>query len=131
MTTNDSSLAGSRRRAFPRGRRLVSWVLQVLLALVFLMAGASKLTGDAAQVTLFDDLGSGQWLRFVVGVLEVAGAVGLLVPRLVVAAAGGLFLLMIGATIANVAVLGYSPVFTVVLVLASAAVVLLRRPRRA
>jgi len=45
-----------------------------------------------------------------VGALEVAAAVGLLVPRLVVPATVGLVLLMAGATATNVVVLGTSPV---------------------
>jgi uncharacterized membrane protein YphA (DoxX/SURF4 family) len=55
------------------------------------------------------DTGAGQWLRFLVGVLELAGAVGLLVPALVGAAAAGLAALLTGALIIRVAVLGGPP----------------------
>jgi hypothetical protein len=44
----------------------------------------------------------------------VAGAVGLLVPRLVRPAATGLVLLMVGAVITNVAILQISPVLPLV-----------------
>ena len=53
--------------------------------------------------------------------LELAGAVGLLVPRLVRAAALGLAALMVGATLTNVAVLHVSPAITVVLACAAGA----------
>jgi hypothetical protein len=40
-----------------------------------------KLGGVDSMVPLFADSGAGQWLGYVVGVPEVAGAVGLLIPR--------------------------------------------------
>ncbi|SFT91353.1 DoxX-like family protein [Geodermatophilus amargosae] len=62
------------------------------------------------MVEMFADVGAGQWLRILVGVCEVTGAVGVLVPRLAVAAASGLALLMVGATVTDLAVLQASPV---------------------
>ncbi|WP_432561630.1 DoxX family protein [Kineococcus sp. SYSU DK003] len=111
-----------------RTKRVVGWVLRLALALVFLAAGASKLAGEASQVTLFADIGAGQWMRHLVGVCEVAGAVGLLVPRLHRAAAAGLALVMLGATLVNVVVLGYDPALTIGLFVAAVAVLWLTQP---
>ena len=61
---------------------VIAWVLQVGLAFFIGSAGLIKLAGDAAMVTMFADIGAGQWLRSAVGALEVAGAIGLLIPRL-------------------------------------------------
>ncbi|WP_273652561.1 DoxX family protein [Cellulomonas fimi] len=108
------------------------WVARAALALVFLGAGGSKLAGEGAMVDMFADIGAGQWLRLVVGGLEVAGAVGVLVPRVALPAAAGLALLMVGATLTNLLVLGESPVVTLVLgVLAAAVAVVLRRRQTA
>lgn len=75
------------------------WTLQILLGLMFIVgSGAPKLFGEAYAVQIFEDLGTGQWLRVVVGVLEVAGGIGLLVPRLAGLAAACLVALMVGAT---------------------------------
>lgn len=41
-----------------------------------------KVTGAPVMVDMFAEIGASQWLRYVVGVLEVAGAVGLLIPLL-------------------------------------------------
>ena len=41
--------------------------------------------------------GAGQWFRYLVGILELAGAIGLLIPRLAAPAALGLLGVMIGA----------------------------------
>jgi uncharacterized membrane protein YphA (DoxX/SURF4 family) len=71
-------------------------------------------------VDMFADIGAGQWLRYLVGALEVAGAAGLLVPRLSGLAALGLAGLMVGATITNLFILGESPWLPVGLLLVSA-----------
>lgn len=131
--TGTSSVASSRRGGLrSRTVTVLLWVARAALALVFLGAGASKLAGEGAMVDMFADIGAGQWLRLVVGGLEVAGAVGVLVPRVALPAAAGLALLMVGATLTNLLVLGESPVVTLVLgVLAAAVAVVLRRRQTA
>lgn len=74
------------------------WVLQVLLAGVFVMAALPKVNGDPIAVAGFDLLGLGTPGMIVVGWLELAGAVALLVPRLCGLAAACQVVLMIGAT---------------------------------
>jgi uncharacterized membrane protein YphA (DoxX/SURF4 family) len=99
--------------------RVLTWLLRIALAAIFLGAGLGKLGGQAPMVEMFDIIGVGQWLRYAVGLCEVAGAVGLLVPRLWPLAALGLALLMIGATVTNLAVLHTTPAPTLtILVLA-------------
>jgi uncharacterized membrane protein YphA (DoxX/SURF4 family) len=105
------------------------WVLQALLALEFVMAGLAKVFGDPAMVEMFATIGIGQWFRYVVGMLELAGAVGVLIPRLSGLAALGLVGLMAGATLTNVLVLGTSPLLPIVLLVVSAVVAWGRWPR--
>ncbi len=64
-----------------KGLTTVVWVLQVLTGCLFLFAGASKLFGVAEMVNFFAQVGFGQWLRYVLGVLEVGSAVTLFFPR--------------------------------------------------
>ena len=91
----------------------VLWIIQVLLALLFLFAGGMKLVippdvlasmGSPNQIPL-----PGWFVRFV-GVCEVLGALGLLLPGLLrikpwltPLAAAGLAVLMIGATAVTMA----------------------------
>jgi len=105
------------------------WALQTLLALMFAMAGLAKVGGDPTMVEMFATIGMGQWFRYVVGALEIAGAVGLLIPRLSGLAALGLVCLMVGATATNVLVLGASPLLPIGLLLVSAVVAWGRRAR--
>jgi putative oxidoreductase len=109
-------------------RLITVWILSGLLALAFLGAGGAKLAGAAAMVELFDKVGLGQWFRYFTGMLEVAGAIGLLIFRYAFYAAILLAVVMVGATIANLTVLGASPAPTVVLLVLSGIIAWLRKP---
>jgi uncharacterized membrane protein YphA (DoxX/SURF4 family) len=76
---------------------VVLWGVRVLLAAYFVHSGWS-LFGDGF-VRKFDEIGVGQWLRYLTGALEIAGAIGLLIPRLVGLAALGLVGVMAGAVV--------------------------------
>lgn len=71
------------------------WTVQALLAAYFVYS-ATLLFGDGL-VGKFTEIGVGQWLRYVTGVLELAGAVGLVIPFLSGLAALGLAGVMAGA----------------------------------
>jgi putative oxidoreductase len=109
-------------------RLITLWILSGLVALAFLGAGGAKLAGAAAMVELFDKVGRGQWFRYLTGLLEVAGAIGLLIPRYAFYAAGLLAIVMVGAIIAHVTVLGTSPAVPVVLLILSGTIAWLRKP---
>lgn len=103
------------------------WVVQVLLASQFAMAGWTKVSGDPALVDMFAEIGAGQWFRYLVGALELAGALGLLVPRLAGLAALGLIGLMVGAVLTNVVLLDESPLIPGVYLLVAAGIAWARR----
>ena len=104
-----------------RGRvlNIALWALQVLLAFQFAAGGFLKVSGDPVMVDMFATIGAGQWFRYTVGALEIAGAVGVLTPRLSGLAALGLVGLMVGATLTNVFVLGTSPLLPLGLLVVS------------
>ena len=86
-----------------RKTNVLLWVIQGLLAALFLFAGAMKLTMPIAALTSQSPLPGG-FLRFI-GVVEVLGAIGLILPAatgilrgLTPLAAAGLVVIMIGAT---------------------------------
>jgi putative oxidoreductase len=85
------------------------WVVQVALASQFVGGGVMKLSGNPVMVDMFAEIGAGQWFRYLVGALEVAGALGLLLPRLCGLAALGLTGVMAGAVLTNIFILGESP----------------------
>jgi putative oxidoreductase len=122
-----SDIVAPRKAPVARPVNLALWVLQALLAVQFAAGGLAKLAGAPELVELFATIGAGQWLRYVVGALEVAGAVGLLVPRLTRLAALGLATLMVGATVTNLFIIHERPWLPVGLLLVAAVIAWGRR----
>jgi uncharacterized membrane protein YphA (DoxX/SURF4 family) len=77
------------------------WTLSVLLAAFFLMAGGAKLTGNPSQAAAFARWGYPGWFLYVVGVVEAAGGLALLIPRLAGFAALTLGATMVGAALTH------------------------------
>jgi uncharacterized membrane protein YphA (DoxX/SURF4 family) len=98
-----------------RARNVALWVLQILTAAAFLMAGFAKLSGQPEMVETFEKIGFGQWFRYVTAGIEIAAAVLLLIPRLTPAGAALLLCTMIGAVVAHLTALGGSPLPAIVL----------------
>ena len=113
----------------PRRRPILNialWIVQVLLALLFLFAGGTKLV---LPIKVLQSMGSpnqillpGLLVRFI-GVCEVLGALGLILPGLLrirpgltPLAAAGLVIIMIGATALTSAADGIAPALFPVMV---------------
>lgn len=102
------------------------WIIQVLLALLFLFAGGTKLyfspevlaaMGPPNQVHM-----PGLFLKFI-GVCEVLGGLGLVLPglfkirpQLTSLAAAGLLIIMIGAVVVTIAGPGVGPAVPAVVI---------------
>src|SRR5262245_51156340 len=87
---------------------VVLWIVQVLLALLFLFAGGMKLVLPIEEMTKQIAMPGG-FLRFI-GIAEVLGGLGLILPALLgikpgltPLAAAGLVIIMIGATVVTLA----------------------------
>ncbi len=72
------------------------WVLAGLTAALFLLAGIPKFI-EQGWVHRFASWGYSPWFLYLIAALEVAGAIGLLIPRLAPYAAVGLIVIMFGA----------------------------------
>jgi len=79
-------------------RTNLTWALCALAAIGFALAGGNKLADPAAAGESFVRFGLPAALARFIGACEVAGAIGLLIPRLSTWAAGGLTLIMLGAS---------------------------------
>jgi len=86
------------------------WTIQILLALLFLFAGSAKFVMPVDQMTkgMPAALANGTFIHFI-GVCEVLGGLGLVIPSLLhlmpgltPLAASGLVIIMIGATVLSV-----------------------------
>ena len=96
--------------SYSRKINVALWTAQTLLALVFLFAGGVKLVMPVAELTRQSPL-PGWFLRFI-GVTEILGALGLILPGLfhirtglTALAACGLVMIMIGAVVTTLVTL--------------------------
>ena len=118
-------------RASGRVANAATWIVQVVVGLQFVFGGGLKLAGSPVMVDLFTDIGAGQWLRFVVGALEVSGGIGLLIRPLCGLAAAGLAAVMVGAVVTNVAIIHENPTLPVVYLVLLAVIAYRRRDKAA
>ncbi len=116
-------------------RNRVLWIVQGLLAALFLFAGGMKLLTPIEVRSAMSPF-PGEFIRFI-GVCEVLGAVGLILPYalrilpgLTSLAASGLVVIMVGATVSTLVIGGgVLAVPTLVLGLLAAVVAHGRRPQ--
>jgi uncharacterized membrane protein YphA (DoxX/SURF4 family) len=92
---------------------------QAFLALVFFGASWAKLMGKPEMVALFSAVGFGQWFRYITGILELTGAVLIMVPTTRRIGAALLATIMLGALTAHLFILHVPPTTPGVLFLMS------------
>ncbi|OXM58284.1 DoxX family protein [Amycolatopsis thailandensis] len=106
-------------RSLPLGS-IALWIVRAVLAAEFLYSGYLLFAGGHTEQT-FAEIGLGQWLRYVTGVLEVGGAIGLLVPRFGGPSALLLAGIMVGASVTELFILtDGGPVLPLVLLIITA-----------
>ncbi len=115
------------KASLPNRRRLFR-LLELGLAIVFIVAGTVKLAGHPFMVALFTDLGFGQWLRYVTGMVELSGGLALITGRQQYLAALALAVIMVGATDASIVVFDRSPIPPFLTLIALLAIAWHRRP---
>ncbi len=109
-------------QAASRWGQIGLWIVKALLAATFLAAGGAKLYGVPMMVQTFEQIGLGQWFRYLTGSLEVVGAVAVLIPATAGFGAALLAAIMVGATLTHLFVLPGSPIPAIVLFALSASV---------
>jgi uncharacterized membrane protein YphA (DoxX/SURF4 family) len=113
-----------------RGVNIAAWVAGGLLCALYLFTSYAKLTGNPAAVEAFHKYGYSDGFRMFIGTCELLGAIALLIPRLAMWSALGLFIIMLGAAHAHLThdEASHLPVVIVALVLL-AFIAYARRPR--
>jgi putative oxidoreductase len=110
-----------------KGANIALWVLQALLALAFVGAASGKLLGKPEMVALFEAVGVGQWFRYVTGLMELAGALLVVVPRTKFFGAALLSVVMVGAVLTHLFILHSAPTAPAVLLVLAGIVAWARR----
>ena len=78
---------------------VVTWILTAFLILMFFNAGIRKFNPDGLWALMFRNFGFPVWFLFLIGALEVGGAVLLIWPRTTFYGALSLATIMVGAII--------------------------------
>ena len=94
--------------------------IKTLVSVTFVGAGVFKLAGVEMMVATYDQIGFGQWFRYVTGIIEIGSVVLLWRPSKQVFGAALLVCTMFGAILVNYFILGPSAVPAIVLGLLSA-----------
>lgn len=83
-----------------KGKKIILWILIVLLGLMFAWSGIMKVTDlNGVSSTGFIQAGLPLWFMYLIGVLEIAGGAGLFFRQTTIWAAYGLIGIMIGAIV--------------------------------
>jgi uncharacterized membrane protein YphA (DoxX/SURF4 family) len=85
-----------------KGKKIVLWIVSILLAASFLFSGSFKLLKAEDARAMFVHYGYAAWFATFIGACEVLGGIGLLVPRLAALAASCLSIIMVGAFFTHV-----------------------------
>jgi putative oxidoreductase len=105
-TSRARAVAGSLARSLPA----------VAIGILFIFIGYGKFANRGVWVTIFEQIGLGQWFRIFTGVVQVTGGVLMIPRRTRTAGAVLLGCTMFGAAVVDVVVIG-SPVAIVPLLL--------------
>jgi len=115
------SLSASAPTPASRWKPIAFWVLKIVFALVFIGAGCAKLYGLPQMVAEFDTIGLGQWFRYFTAIVEIGGAILLLIPRATFFGAIVLTAVCIGAFFAQILVLHQDSIHAIVMAVVLAA----------
>lgn len=125
MSTTKSRTESVDRSTAPRGGwNIALWILQGLTAAFFAIASAlPKLIAHSSAVEFFDEIGWNSAGMYIIGVLELAGAIALVIPILSGLAAVAFMGLMVGALITSFVALDGKNFFTPILLFVIAAII--------
>src|SRR5689334_14768839 len=117
--------------AMHKPSRAAVWTVTILLAMVFVLVGSSKLAGPSALRwgERLAHWGYPAASRYVIGALETLAGVGLLIPKLRRSAAATLVAMMIGAMCTHLVNAEYARLIPPFVLAALALVLMFDRPR--
>lgn len=110
-------------------KTVLLWIGRILMAALFLFAGTSKLRGTPMMIESFGKYGLGQWFRYFTGSVEIAGALLLLWPKTSFYGALLLMCVLIGAFVAQLAVLHGDVIHVLAFAAVIGSLIWFQRPR--
>ena len=113
----------------------VSWILQIVVAVILLQTLFFKFTAAAESVYIFSTLGAEPWGRIGSGAVELIAAILLLLPATITVGAALALAVIVGAIVSHLTILGIEVqgdggllfVLALTVFVASAAILVIRR----
>jgi putative oxidoreductase len=113
-------------------QKIIYYVLSVLVSGMFLLAAYAKLSDNPGQEMAFTIAHLPIWFMYFIGVCELAGVIGLWIPKLSVWACYGLLIIMAGATIVTAVFVSVpKALFPIIVALCLGIIMRLRKKRSA
>ena len=103
------------------------WVIQILIAAMFIMQGLMKLTDGGGWATRFMEWGYPDGFVFVIGAVELIAGIGLLIPTTAVIGAIIIIIVMTGAAVTHLINSEVQVITNVVFIVFCLIVILARR----
>jgi putative oxidoreductase len=85
---------------------VTSWLLQLVVAVILLQTLFFKFTAAAESVYIFSTLGAEPWGRIGSGIVELIAAIMLLIPATVTVGASIAMVVIVGAILSHLTILG-------------------------
>lgn len=82
------------------------WWPRVAVAFLFFFVGKSKFSAQSSWIKTFEQIGFGQWFRYLTGAIQMLGAIAVLIPRIFPWGIVMLACTMLGAIVAWIFLLG-------------------------
>lgn len=82
------------------------WLPRLAVAVLFFFVGKSKFSAQSSWIRTFQQIGFGQWLRYLTGGMQIGGAIAVMVPRTFLLGIAMLACTMLGAVMAWIFLLG-------------------------
>lgn len=103
----------------PKRFNLTDWAVRLGVGFIFIMVGLDKFPDNPTSdwVKIFRQIGWGEWFRYATGIIEFAGGIAVLIPRVALLGYGLLACTMAGAALFHLFVLGDPGVSIVPMVL--------------
>lgn len=80
-------------------KKIVYYILLVLVSVMFVFSAYSKLSGDPMAAAGFAKAHLPLWFMYFIGIAELAGGIGLWIPKLQKWAIYGLYIILVGAVV--------------------------------
>jgi len=89
-----------------KAKQVISWILQIGVAIIYLQTLFFKFTANPESVKLFTMLGAEPYGRLSLGVIELMIAIGILLPGTIVISSIISSIIMLGAIMTHLLIIG-------------------------